>query len=254
MMATADSMDPGGRSAGARLRGALADGTVAGLHLGLRVAPEPLAFAAGRAIGTLSRAPLHVRRRVVESQLAASFPSAQPRWVRETARACYRHFGREVALLMGGSLRIERTLAGVVDEAGLGPRLRTAVSQRGGAVVVTGHLGNWELGAAAVRACGVRVTTIVQPQRGVFGRRLHDLRAALGLEVLNREAAARPALAALRSGRTLALAADQHAGRGSAPVEFLGRTAWTSLGPARLCLAADVPSLLRRVGTRPIRL
>lgn len=240
-MATGDELDPRRRSAGGRLRGALVDGGVAGLHFGLRAAPEPLALAAGRALGTLSRALLHVRRRVVESQLADSFPGARPRWVRVTARACYRHFGREVALLMGGSPRIERTLASVVDEGGLGPRLRTAVAQWGGAVVVTGHLGNWELGAAAVRASGVGVTTIVQPQRGVFGRRLHELRAVLGLEVLHREAAARPALAALRSGRALALVADQHARRGSAPVEFLGRTAWTSLGPARLCLAADVP-------------
>ena len=169
MMATADSMDPGRRSPGGRLRGALVDGAVAGLHLGLRAAPEPLALAAGRTLGTLSRALLHVRRRVVDSQLAASFPGAQPRWVRVTARACYRHFGREAALLMGGSPRIERTLAGVVDEGGLGPRLRTVVARRGGAVVVTGHLGNWELGAAAVRASGVRVATIVQPQRGAFG-------------------------------------------------------------------------------------
>ena len=241
MTAATGLADPGRRSAGARLGGALADGALTGLHLGLRAAPEPLALAAGRALGTLSRAPLRVRRRVVEAQLAASFPGAGPRWVRATARACYRHFGQEVALLMGGPPRIERMLARVVDEAGLGPRLRTAVAERGGAVIVSGHLGNWELGAAAVRASGVGVTTIVQRQRGAFGRRLHDMRSRLGLEVLYRDAAARPALSALHSGRTLALVADQHAGRGSAPVEFLRRTAWTSLGPARLCLAADVP-------------
>ena len=229
-----------GRGA-ARVLGALADGAVAGLHAGLRAVPTPLALAAGRALGAVSRTPLGVRRRIVESQLAASFPAAPPRWVRATARGCYRHFGRELALLMGGAGRIERTLAGVVDEDGLGPRLRAAASRRGGAVVVSGHLGNWELGAAAVRAAGVPVTTIAQPQQGGFGRRLRGLRADLGLDVLDRRAAARPALAALRAGRILALVADQHAGRGGAPVEFLGRTAWTSLGPARLCLAADVP-------------
>ena len=56
-----------------------------------------------------------------------------------------------------------------------------------------------------------------------------------------RDAAARPALDALRSGRLLALVADQHTRLGSAPIDFLGRPAWTSLAPARLCLAADVP-------------
>ncbi|MCY3698408.1 MAG: lysophospholipid acyltransferase family protein [Gemmatimonadetes bacterium] len=227
----------GGRGAGRRL----VDGGVTGLHLGLRTAPEPVALAAGRALGTLCRQPLGVRRRVVDAQIAASFPAATPHWVRDTARACYRHFGEEAALLMGGPPRVERTLSRVVDEAGLGPRLHAAVAERDGAVVVAGHLGNWELGGAAVRALGVRVTAVVQRQRGVFGRRLQDLRARLGLEVLDREAAARPALDALRSGRILALVADQHARRGSAPIDFLGRPAWTSLAPARLCLAADVP-------------
>ena len=142
---------------------------------------------------------------------------------------------------MGRPSRIERALSRVADEAGLGPRLRTAVAERGGAVVVSGHLGNWELGGAAVRALGVRVTTVVQRQRGAFGRRLGELRARLGLDVLDRDAAARPALDALRSGRILALVADQHTRSGSAPIDFLGRPAWTSLAPARLCLAADVP-------------
>ncbi len=233
------------RKARARPRGAFVDGGVgaiaAGLHLALRAAPEPVALAAGRALGRLSCGPFRVRRRVVERQLAASFPGAPPRWVRNTARACYRHFGQEVALLMGGPPRIERTLSRVVDESGLGPRLRTAAAQRGGAVVVSGHLGNWELGGAAMRASGIHITAVVQSQRGAFGRRLRNMRSALGLEVLYRETAARGALDALRSGRILALVADQHARRGSAPIEFLGRPAWTSLGPARLCLAAEVP-------------
>ncbi len=234
-----------GRGGGPPLADALvdafADGGVAGLHLGLRAAPEPVALAAGRALGALCRDPLRVRRRVVDTQLAASFPVATPCWVRDTARACYRHFGQEAALLMSGAPRIERMLSRVVDEAGLGPRLHAATAERDGAVVVSGHLGNWEIGGAAVRALGVRVTAVVQRQRGAFGRRLGELRARLGLDVLDRDAAARPALDALRSGRVLALVADQHTRRASAPVDFLGRPAWTSLAPARLCLAADVP-------------
>ena len=63
------------------------DGGVAGLHLGLRAAPDPVALGTGRALGALCRAPLRVRRRVVDAQLAASFPAATPRWVRDTARA-----------------------------------------------------------------------------------------------------------------------------------------------------------------------
>ncbi len=223
------------------LADALVDGGVAGLHLGLRLAPERASLAAGRMLGALSRRALRIRRDVVEAQIAASFPTATMGWVRDTACACYRHFGREGAFLLGDPRRLEGSLARVVDEGGLGPRLRAAAKERGGAVVVSGHFGNWELGGGAVRALGVRVTTVAQRQRGAFGRRLRDLRALLGVDVLDRDAAAKPALDVLRSGRILALVADQHTRRASAPVDFLGRPAWTSLAPARLCLAADVP-------------
>ena len=241
MIAAAGAPDRPRLPIGARLGGTLAAGGLAGAHFALRAAPEPVALAAGGALGVVSGTVLRLRRRLVERQIAASFPGAGPRRVRATARACYRHFGREVALLTGGASRIERALSRVVDEAELGPRLRTAVAQHGGAVIVSGHLGNWELGAAAIRALGVEVTAVVQPQRGAFGQRLRDMRAALGFEVLSRGGAARPALVALRSGRILALVADQHAGRGGAPVSFLGRPAWTSLAPARLSVAAGVP-------------
>ena len=237
----AGARDGRGRSGGQRVADALVDGAVTGLHIGMRAAPEPVARAAGRTLGALSFRPLRVRRAVVDAQIAASFPAATRGWVHETARACYRHFGQEAGLLMAAPSRIERLLSDVVDEGGLGPRLRRAIKDRGGAVVVAGHLGNWELGGAAVRALGVHVTAVVQRQRGAFGRRLRDLRARFGLDVLDRDSAAKPALDALRSGRVVALVADQHTRRGSAPVEFLGRPAWTSLAPARLCLAADVP-------------
>ena len=205
------------------------------------MAPEPLALAAGGALGALSGS-LRIRRHVAESQLAASFPDARAEWLRETVRACYRHFGRETAVLMGGEPRLGRSLGRVVDARSLAARLRVAAALRGGAVVVTGHLGNWELGAAAVRSCGIPVVAVAYPQRGGAARHIDAMRSRMGLTVLYRGAGAgRGALRALQSGGVVALVADQHAGHGSAPVDFLGRPAWTSLGPARLSLAAGVP-------------
>ncbi|MCK5447087.1 MAG: hypothetical protein KAJ43_03045, partial [Gemmatimonadetes bacterium] len=42
---------------------------------------------------------LGTRREVVEEQITAAFPDRDPEWVAETTRACYRHFGQEIAAI-----------------------------------------------------------------------------------------------------------------------------------------------------------
>ncbi|MGH7542068.1 MAG: lysophospholipid acyltransferase family protein, partial [Gemmatimonadota bacterium] len=194
----------------------------------------------GRRLGELAYTPLRVRRRTVERQIEVSFPDRHPVWVRETARACYRHFGEEMAALSRpGPAHLRQLLERVRDPAAAPEMLRRAGSR--GAVIVTGHLGNWELAGAYLAASGLPVTAVVQRQRGAFDRRVQRLRRQLGIETVYREEPAWRLVRAIRRGRVVALVADQHAARGGAPVLFFGRPASTFLGPARLAIAARAP-------------
>lgn len=67
------------------------------------------------------------------------------------------------------------------------------------------------------------------------------MRARLGFEVAYDDTSPRSLIRRLRSGHVLALVADQHPPRGGERLDFLGRPAWTTVGPARLCQTADVP-------------
>ena len=63
---------------------------------------------------------LGTRRDVVEDQIAAAFPDQTPEWIAKVTRACYRHFGREIAAIArigrhGGEHLLELMEAG--DEA-----------------------------------------------------------------------------------------------------------------------------------------
>ncbi len=193
---------------------------------------------AGSALGSLAGSLFRIRRSIVEEQLGASFPEKHRAWVRTTARACYRHFGRELAVIAGGRSHLERAVA---RTAGV-EKLTDGISPRKGAVLVSGHIGNWELGGAALRASGLHLLTVAQWQKGFAGRRLQALRRQTGLEVIERgPSTARQLRSALAKGGIVALIADQHSGRGSVRFDFLGRPAWTSLGPARLSVHAGVP-------------
>jgi len=193
----------------------------------------------GRGLAGFAHGGLRIRRDVVRSQIAASFPERDAAWVRHTARASYRHFGAELSAVAGGSRSIEAALARVRDPAGIVDKLARA---RDGfaRVIVTGHIGNWEL-AGAYLASRIPVTTVVRRQQGGWDRRLLAMREGMSLDIVHHDEGARKVVRALEAGRCVSLVADQHSFTGSASLPFLGRPAWTRLGPARLALRAGVP-------------
>ena len=213
----------------------------------LRTVPEQVSRAMGSFLSDAAYRPLGIRRQVVEGQLAASFPDVDPTWIQETARSCYRHFGGELATVLANPSRIERNLAKIADLDDAAAMLEGAMTLDGGAVIVTGHIGNFWLAAAYAAWIGFPTTTVAQRHHSltaISDRRFAIMQERMGLELIYRDSHPRRLVQALHSGRVLVLVADQHTRHGSAPVEFLGRPAWTTLGPARLCLGARVPLFL----------
>lgn len=234
--------------------------------------PEAGARAAGEVLGRLARRPLGIRREAVERHLARAFPDRGEAWADAVSRRCYRHFGREAGALAragrldpaglvaatAGTDRVRRVLEGVTGGTARAAGHDAADGAEGpgrpsGALVVTGHLGNWELAGAVLAGLGFGVSAVVRRQanRRVH-RRLERLRRGLGVEPVPMAAAGRRIPAALSEGRVVALVADQDAGRKGVFVPFLGRPASTFRGPARLALEHRVPlvfgALVREAG------
>jgi KDO2-lipid IV(A) lauroyltransferase len=128
------------------------------------------------------------------------------------------------------------------DGQGLLAVLRTALAEGRGALVITGHLGCWELLGAwlAANLDGAAVVTGTVRNPAV-DRLLQERRRRLGLEMLRREEGAGPVLRALERGAAVGVLIDQNTGASSAPVPFLGRAAPTPLGPARLARRRGSP-------------
>lgn len=223
------------------------------LEAGLSALPRRAAEAAGAGLGAALHRAVGLRRDVVEGQLRASFPSRSETWIRSVVAACYGHFGRELAAVarMGRLRPVELVgRSAGVEEAWRAWRDATPGGR--GAVLVTGHLGNWELAGALMSALGAPVSAVVRPQSNRrVDRRLSRLRRRLGIEPVPMRRAGRRLPEALEEGRAVALVADQDAGGRGIFVPFLGRPASTFRGPARLALRHDVPLLfgaLVRVG------
>ena len=123
-------------------------------------------------------------------------------------------------------------------------QLRSEVAAGGGGLIVTGHLGNWELAGRCLRLLGVPAQVVVRPIENPW-LDAHASRARGGAgSVITKRGAARGVLAALRSGRWVALLADQNAGVGGVFVPFFGLEASTPALPAVLALRNGAPLYL----------
>lgn len=212
---------------------------------GLRVLPERWALALGAGAGWLAGSVLRVRRAVADANLARAFPGRDPRWRARVARASYANLGREaVATFLFAAQPPERVRARTAGFAGL-DALVDAVRAGRGVVLLTGHLGSWELAGAAIAAHGLPLSAVSARQANRrFDADLVQSRAALGIRTIRRGNARREVLDALRAGRVVGFLADQDARARGLFVDFLGSRASTARGPALFALRAGAPLFL----------
>ncbi|MFI5403801.1 MAG: lysophospholipid acyltransferase family protein [Planctomycetota bacterium] len=111
-----------------------------------------------------------------------------------------------------------------------------------GAVLVTGHFGNWELYGAALRHLGIPVAAVARPLAVPWlDRAVGRFRRAHTQETIPKRDALPLAMKAIRRGVCVVFLADQAAGREGIPIPFFGRDAQTYTAPAALALKLGVP-------------
>ena len=207
--------------------------TVAGV---CRVLPEVLADRAGAALGWVVARVGRPRWAVVRDHLRRAFPEAGERWRREVGRRCYAHLGAEAVAVFRLAGMGRREVRERTRVTGLGV-VEGAVREGRGVIVLSAHLGNWEIGGAALVARGFPIDVVVARQRNeLFDRYLTRSRERLGFGIIPRSEGRRGVLAALKAGRLAGILGDQDARRAGVFVDFFGQPASTARGPAVLAL------------------
>ncbi|MFZ1947529.1 MAG: lysophospholipid acyltransferase family protein [bacterium] len=158
---------------------------------------------------------------------------------RRTARRLTRNFARVVVEFLYLPRMGPDELGRLVDLAGL-DRIRRYTDRRP-AVLVTGHLGNWELGAAAAARGGVDLHVVVfdHPDPRVASL-FRTRREAAGLKVMSVKSAARNLEQVLETS-SVGLAGDRDFTGHGVPAAFLGTSAAVPSAYAGLAAARGVP-------------
>ncbi len=209
----------------------------------LGLLPVGLARRLGRATGLLAHCLLRRQRALSHRHLRLAFPKEDKAFVRRTARASFAGLGENLFELcavgssdeaVGGLVRASKEDLAPLDEA---------LAEGRGCIVVTGHIGNWELAARALSERGYDCAAVA--------RRFHDpglgdpiekLRSKGGVKTLARGApgTVRDLLRQLRNGGIIFMLVDQDTNVPSVFAPFFGKEAKTPRGPAELALRAKV--------------
>ena len=182
------------------------------------------------------------RRRLALANIEVAFPGVTATERRRVCRASFQHLGMMfVELCAVLTEPPERTLEGITLD-GL-DHLKKRMQMHGRVLVLTAHLGNWELLALAHRLMGFPATVVVRPLDAPWLGVVADrLRGRAGVELVDKRGALRPVLSALRRGRLVALLLDQNASRREGVfVSFFGRPASTSKSLAVLAVRTRTP-------------
>lgn len=203
--------------------------------------PRRARLALASAVASVVRFP--AERAVVRGNLAriaAGLPAGQRE---RLARQVFSHFAMCFADLISTNRRTP-ALAPLLAAVEGRERLEAAMAEARGLILMTAHLGNWELAGRILALRFARPTHVVvatEPDPGVE-RFLRGAPAPVRFVTRSHPTAVVRLLAALRRNEIVALQGDRALGtRGDVAVDFFGAPALFPLGPFVLARAAGAP-------------
>jgi KDO2-lipid IV(A) lauroyltransferase len=128
--------------------------------------------------------------------------------------------------------------------------LETAHKRGKGAILMSGHIGNWELLGSFVAREGYPTDLLVKRQSNQsVDELINSFRLNQGVGIIYTDTGSRDLIGAIRKGGFVAILADQYGGADSETVRFFGNDVLVPTGPAALIQKYDLPlvfGMLRR--------
>ncbi len=210
--------------------------------------PRDVARSVGAGVGTFAYAALKRLRMVGLRNLELAFPEWSEERREQTLRREYRNLGYLLAEFAQMSSYTPEVARSLIQYDGLENYL--AARDRGkGVLVLTGHLGAWELSSFHHSLMGYPMGMVIRRlDNPLVDEFVNRIRCLHGNKVLHKDDFARGLIAAMRQGETVGILMDTNMTPPQGVfVPFFGRMAATASGMARVASktgAAVVPGFL----------
>jgi KDO2-lipid IV(A) lauroyltransferase len=217
--------------------------------------PRSWSISAGNHIGRIWYAFDRRHRNIALRNLKTAFGGEKsPGEIQYLAKLVFNNLA-QIVFEIGWSFKVEKKdLPTFFSYRGM-ENLRKAHQRRKGVLLLTGHLGNWELMTVAAAISDFPVHVLYRPL-DVEGLDLffYEYRTRFGVNMLSHVRSMRKILQILKRGECIAILIDQNVDWYEGVfVELFGKRACTNVGPALIALgtgASVIPVFLLRDGSR----
>jgi len=207
--------------------------------------PPRWALRASRFLGELWFAMDERHRQMALGNLTLAFGGEKSdREIRRIAKQVFRNIVH-VVFEVAWSLHLHPKVLGAFFSVKGLANLRAAFRKGKGALILTGHVGNWELMPVAAAMAGYSANVLYRPiDYAPLDRFFVETRTRFGLKMIPKDASLLRVFRALKRGETVAMLLDQNVGlHKGVMVDFFGRRACTSYGLAYIALKTGAPVL-----------
>jgi KDO2-lipid IV(A) lauroyltransferase len=202
--------------------------------------PVRCALALGAFLGWTAWSVLGIRKKIVLTNLKQAFPNRTLRELNRIGLHSYMHSGRFMMEFARQDRMDEDYVAKHVTVENT--EALDVLKAINGAIIITGHIGNWELfGIVSKYMLGDVSFLVGRQSNSLVDFHINRSRSIHGIELYNRRSAVRGVLKSMKRGGYVCWLSDQDAGNSGVIVDFFGYPASTPRGAAAFSVKLGVP-------------
>jgi len=180
-------------------------------------------------------------RRYVRNNLKVIFPQESSRFINKTSRKVFQNFAKYLV----DFFRFEKLDRSFIDRKVKLENLENfdqALKKGKGVIVLTAHLGNWELGGVVIAQLGYPFWAVALPHKSKMVNDFFDRqRNRKGVKVIAMGKAVRSCISEIRKNHMVALVGDRDFTEKGVVVDFFNKPTHFPEGPAALSLMTGAP-------------
>lgn len=203
--------------------------------------PRSVALVLGGWLGMLAYYFASEQRTLSYKHIHQSLDLSNEHQVKGIAKNCFVNLGKTVVEFMQFPRMDGEMIRKYIKFQGV-EHVENAIAQGQGAILITGHFGNWELLAASISAVIAPVTPIVREVRSPrLNKMVNSFRQRAGYSTIDRDTGIRQALRCIRQNGLLGIVADVDTTVNGVFVDFFGQPAYTPYSPVAFALKTGAP-------------
>ena len=206
------------------------------------ILPRPISIGLGKMIGYFLYYLAPLRKRVAIKNLKISFPNKSDYEINQILKKCYVHFG----IIISDFLRLPKlNESNISTILKLDSKTQSLLNKNTPSVIMTGHLGNWELFLPTLGYNNYKTSGVAQIQKNKSGERFFNwIRSCKNTKIILKGDSIRSINEILNQKYHLVLASDQNAGEKGSVNNLFNMPTSTPKGAAILNIKNNIPIII----------